>query len=347
MKKIILLFLVIAFSAFVLNAQTPQLKRSSPKAKPTVPSIKKSTGKSSKQLAEIKQWEEVMISAGNNEQYDTVEVYAGKILSKDNANAMALYELGNAFKQRRIKLDSAKVLFEMTIRYTPTHFRAYGDLAVLLEEGGNTVQAIEMARKGIELGTSESGNVAIAYKNLGGYFIKTMQYDSAIVAYNNAIRINPQYVNAYYDLGYANSKLKLYADAADAFEHVIDLAPNDESLKFSSLKYLAWYYGGEKGSNMTKAVKYAELGVKMNPGEEEFVFVLADKYQSDGNWYGYLEVYKGLSNANQNDNKAPQAVAYAYQQLGNQTDALVWLKIAARRGNETAQNALRNAGVDW
>jgi tetratricopeptide (TPR) repeat protein len=349
MKKLFFFFMAVFIcsimcKAFAQTPQVPQLQKKTKQSKPTLNSIDKPQEKES---ALIRQWEEAMAAAGDNAQYDTVVVYAGKILSKKPTNANALYELGHSFKERNMNLDSAKKLYELTILNDPKYFRAYGELAVLLNAGGNVDQAIEMAKKGIEVGTLRRDNMAIAYKNLGGYFNTAAQYDSAITAYKNAITINPQYCDAYYDLGYANNKSKKYNDAADAFEHVVALAPADEKQLSSSLKYLSWYYRGNKGSNMTKAVQFAEQGIKLNPGEKEFVYTLAEKYRNDGNWYSFIEVYKGLSNADQNNNSAPYNVAYGYQQIHNDSEMIEWFKIAARRGNSDAQNVLRNAGVSW
>lgn len=70
-----------------------------------------------------------------------------------------------------------------------------------------------------------------------------------------------------------------------------------------------------------------------------------EKYE--GYWKNFTEAWKGYYNAVPSDNEAPYWIGYFYGKIGNNSEALYWLKIAARNGNADAQRMLRSNGVSW
>ncbi|MBW7887883.1 MAG: tetratricopeptide repeat protein [Bacteroidetes bacterium] len=313
------------------------------KAKPKALSIKKANPK---EQAQIKAWEEKITAAGDNETYDTVEVYAAKILSKQPNNTTATYELGNAFRMQNKLLDSAKALFELTIKNDPKHFRAYGDLASMLASERKYEEAISYAKKGIEAGTTKQRDLAVSNKNLGGYYYQVKKYTDAIEVLKKAVALDPNYGSAYHDLSVAYRQLDKDAEAAEAAENSLANSPDDASYNVPLYEYLSWYYYDNK-VNRSKGLSYAEKGLKLDPYNERFIGVKAEDYQSKGYWSSFVDLFKRLANHDRQNGDAAYSVAYGYQKLGNNSEALNWLKIAARRGNDNARQILRSMKQSW
>ena len=68
----------------------------------------------------------------------------------------------------------------------------------------------------------------ITYDNLN-------RYNDAIEAYRQALRINPEYADAWDNLGFAYRKLNRYNDAIEAYRQALRINPEDA---------WAWYASG-------------------------------------------------------------------------------------------------------
>ena len=78
----------------------------------------------------------------------------------------------------------------------------------------------------------------------GNDLYKAKRYEEALVACEQAIRLDPSYVLAYYNKGYVLHELKRYEEALVAYEQAIRLAPNNAGTyhnKGSVLRDLKWY----------------------------------------------------------------------------------------------------------
>ena len=61
----------------------------------------------------------------------------------------------------------------------------------------------------------------------------TTDYNEKIRCYSEAIRLNPKYAQAYYNRGYAKSKLKQYAEAITDYDVAIRLDPKDANAHYN------------------------------------------------------------------------------------------------------------------
>jgi len=80
-----------------------------------------------------------------------------------------------------------------------------------------------------------------AYYNLGLSYERLGEYKDAIKYLNEALKLSPDDANAYYVLGYVYYQKKKYKQAVKAFEHAARLKP-DNPFTYSKLgyTYLAW-----------------------------------------------------------------------------------------------------------
>ena len=71
------------------------------------------------------------------------------------------------------------------------------------------------------------------YSELGNTFLQLERYKPAEIAFKNAIKINPDFVNAHYGLAGAYLKQNLSNEALIEFQKVIELAPDSQEAKYA------------------------------------------------------------------------------------------------------------------
>lgn len=98
----------------------------------------------------------------------------------------------------------------------------YNNQGVALAEAGKYDEAIIEYNKAIEL----SPNYATFYNNRGAAYHNNKQYDLAIADYNIAIQLDPGKASTYYDRGAAYQNNKQYDLAIADYSKAIELDPN-------------------------------------------------------------------------------------------------------------------------
>ncbi len=148
---------------------------------------------------------------------------------------------------------------------------------------------------------------ADAYNNRGNAYTKLRNYEQAVNDYNTAIRFAPQYADAYNNRGFAYRRLGNYFQAIDDFSVVIDLNP----------EYAVAYYGRGNSyyniGNLRQAISDYDKAIGIDPQ-------YADAYTNRG---------------------------LAYSKLGDGEQAAEDFKAAARLGSEEAKGILRTRGIKW
>jgi tetratricopeptide (TPR) repeat protein len=102
-------------------------------------------------------------------------------------------------------------------------------------------KAILFLKKAIELNPEFSE----AYYNLGLSYERLGEYKDSIKNLKEAIKLSPDDANAYYTLGYAYYQKKKYKKAVDAFEEAARLKPNNR-FTHSKLGYAYLARGNEE-----------------------------------------------------------------------------------------------------
>jgi len=99
---------------------------------------------------------------------------------------------------------------------------------------------------------------ATTYYNEGVQLLKAKQVDAAIEKFNSAIRMNPQYSEAYRYLGLAYGQKNLWQEASDVLQKAIEYKPDDLlSLKNLGVAYLRQKQFSEAEQTLLKALHYA------------------------------------------------------------------------------------------
>lgn len=100
--------------------------------------------------------------------------------------------------------------------------RAWFSVGFLLRQQKNYEEAINAFNQALRLNST----LPEAYNNRGNAKAKLGRYDVAIKDYDKALFLKPNYVIAYYNRGTAKRKLKQYAAAVADFDEAIDLKPD-------------------------------------------------------------------------------------------------------------------------
>lgn len=111
-----------------------------------------------------------------------------------------------------------------------------------------------------------------------------MEYSEAIDAFQHAIKLKPDYAEAYYNLGHAYYSLHRYDEALDAYKNAVKL-----NQKYADA-YIALGAIAQMLSKYDEATTALEKAVKLNPGNAEAHYVL-------GNVYSELNKHEEAANA--------------------------------------------------
>ena len=141
------------------------------------------------------------------------------------------------------------------------------DLAIQLEQTQlylETGQNDKLIENLLEAIAADPANENL-YRVLGQTYEGTGDIDNAVLYYQKAIEINPQFGDAIFNLGaiYVNKASELYTEANNL--------PFEEQKKYDELKSLA-------DANLIKALPYLELSLELNPNDEVVISALKETY---------------------------------------------------------------------
>jgi Tfp pilus assembly protein PilF len=73
------------------------------------------------------------------------------------------------------------------------------------------------------------------YSELGNTYLQLERYKPAEIAFKNALKINPDFINAHYGLAGAYLKQNLSKEALIELQKVIELAPNSQEANYAKI----------------------------------------------------------------------------------------------------------------
>jgi tetratricopeptide (TPR) repeat protein len=122
------------------------------------------------------------------------------------------------------QLDQAEAVYKSLAEINPADASTYySDIIKMYDEAGRNENAIEAAKKVIELNPKSE----MAVYNLAIMFQKLKRYEEAIAAFQQALAIKPDYDVAYYNIGSCYLNLKKYQESVAAFRNYVALVPDN------------------------------------------------------------------------------------------------------------------------
>jgi len=167
-----------------------------------------------------------------NQNYDynkAIKIYE-KALKWDPYLGNLYYDLGIIFMKREL-YNTALANFEKSAKYFDFPYLPL-NLAIIYLAKGDLDEAIDEFKRAI----SYQGNVQTMpplYCDLGNAYLKLERYEPAEIAFKNAIKINPKYMNAHYGLAGAYLNQNKIDEALVELKKVIELAPNSQEAEYA------------------------------------------------------------------------------------------------------------------
>ena len=143
---------------------------------------------------------------------------------------MIYYNLGQIISQKGIYTPAIEN-FEKAGKYMD-HPDLPGRLAYLYLKKGQWDKAISKLKQAISYQKNEKSMVSL-YNDLGNNYMRLGRYRPAEIAFKNAIKINPKYMNAHYGLAGAYLRQNKLEEALEEFKKVVELAPDSQEAKYS------------------------------------------------------------------------------------------------------------------
>jgi len=192
----------------------------------------------------------------------------------------------------------------------------------------NELSAVEWVERGLAPADSELWSNAAAMKE-------------AIYANSKAIEIDPNFAEAYNLRGLAYDMLDDHKQAIKDYNKAIALNPKFE------WAYLNRSMAHHDLGNETQAIKDMQKAEELSLKDVEAYYQRGLEYYSRRNYIPAIQDFDKAIDLNPKYADAYNSRAAAYNALGNNNHAINDLKIAARLGLKSAQDYLKEKGIDW
>jgi len=145
---------------------------------------------------------------------------------------MVYYNLGQIISQKGIYTPAIEN-FEKAGKYMD-HPDLPGRLAYLYLKKGQQDKAIAKLKQAISYQKIEKSMVPL-YTDLGNNYMRVGRYKPAEIAFKNALKIDPDFVNAHYGLAGDYLRQNKLDEAQEELQKVIELAPDSQEAKYAKI----------------------------------------------------------------------------------------------------------------
>jgi len=164
------------------------------------------------------------------EDYDTAAKYFQEALKWNPYFGMLYYDLGQIISQKGIYTPAIES-FEKAEKYMD-HPDLPSKLAYLYFKKGQLDKGIVKLKQAITYQKNEKSMVPL-YTDLGNNYMRAGRYKPAEIAFKNALKINPDFVNAHYGLAGAYLNQNKVDEALVELQKVIELAPDSQEANYA------------------------------------------------------------------------------------------------------------------
>ncbi len=179
------------------------------------------------------------------------------------------------------------------------------NLGLSLEKTGRYEEAAKAYQQAVKI----KPDYAEAYYNLGVSLDDAGRYEDAIEAYKQAVRIDNNHIEAYYNLGVSLENMGRFDDAIEAYKQVVDIYPNHIDAHYNlSLSHLTL-------DDMASVMEEYRILRKIAPKKSDKLYMKAiERARQDNNnkYILQLGAFKNNNNANALLNKLKNQYMHAY-----------------------------------
>lgn len=181
----------------------------------------------------------------------TIECEPTKIL-----RAEAYYNLGTVYQNNKANLVYASYCYNQSLSFKPDYAPANSATEALKKMGINTL----LEPTGNSFDENSANRDANYYFNLGYKRASEGKYKDAIVAFEEALKMNPKNIDALLNLGNCHGMLGNYQKSIECNDKIISLSPNEErAYRNNAINY-------EKMGNLERSKQFLDKanGLKSN-----------------------------------------------------------------------------------
>ncbi len=136
------------------------------------------------------------------------------VLAAQLQQALALHQQG--------RLSEAEAAYQTVLRQQPGHFDALHFLGVIALQNGQTLRAIDLITQAL----AQDRSNAFAYSNLASAYQKLGRYPEAIVRFERALALRPDFVEALSNLGNTLRDVGRREEALASYNRALALKPD-------------------------------------------------------------------------------------------------------------------------
>lgn len=174
---------------------------------------------------------------------------------------------------RQGRNEEAEKALKKALILNPQDTCAFNQLGRMYYQLDRYPEAVEAFRGEINLRPS-----AIAYHFLGNSYLYQNQFEKALTAYDEVLRLNPKYSRVHVYIGHSYNNLRRWPEASDAYRKAIKADPDDVEAR-AGLIYTELQRGNAKA-----AYEQYEVVRKLDPESADKLLTrikdLASKYSS-------------------------------------------------------------------
>jgi O-antigen ligase/Tfp pilus assembly protein PilF len=166
------------------------------------------------------------------ENWDKAIKTYGEALKWDPYLGEIYYDIGKILETKEL-YGVAMEYFEKAEKYIDSPNLPQDFALIYLKKGQLDKAAIKL-KQAISYQSDEKSMLPL-YSELGNTYLQLKRYKPAEIAFKNALKINPDFVNAHYGLAGAYLKQNLSNEALIELQKVIDLAPDSQEAGYAKI----------------------------------------------------------------------------------------------------------------
>ena len=166
------------------------------------------------------------------ENWDKAIKTYGEALKWDPYLGEIYYDIGKILETKEL-YGVALEYFEKAEKYIDSPNFPQDFALIYLKKGQLDKAAIKL-KQAISYQSDEKSMLPL-YSELGNTYLQLKRYKPAEIAFKNALKINPDFVNAHYGLAGAYLRQNQQTEALEEFQKVIDLAPDSKEANYAKI----------------------------------------------------------------------------------------------------------------
>ena len=189
---------------------------------------------------------------------------------------------------------------------------------------------IEVSKNSAKLRNAVGGDLSSTAIKIEDETTRNAMLQEAIGHLKEAVKIHPTYKNAYLLLGNTHNYLKQYDQSIQYYDQALRLDPGyTDAFNNRAITYRdAGFYFGQQLGDLNKAKQYLEEAIKSMPEDYETVFGLGVAEGMGGNINRAIELFTKSTQIQPNSAAAWRNLGNAYMNAGDQANANIAIQKA-------------------